>query len=180
MAQQSEFPASRPVPEAVVYYRGPDIVVTSRCIVTGHGRFLVPDLGDFSRVYEQTHVARKIALICAGVELALATPLAAAYGAISLLCAGVVAAGGVGIAVTIDSRNSPAWMVLVAEHRGRLVTLYSTTDQRKFGQVHRAVLRAVEANERPEWRPGTDLMVAGDRRGRSAASRAHPRRYDRR
>jgi hypothetical protein len=179
MAQQSEFLASRSGPE-VVYYRGPDILVTSRRIITGHGRFLVPELGDFSRVYEQTHVARKVALICAVLELALATPLAAAYGAISLLCAGFVAAGGVGIAVAVDSRNSPAWMVLVAEHRGRMVTVYSTADQRKFGQVHRAVCRAVEANDESAWLPGTELMVAGDRRGRSAASRAHPRRYDRR
>jgi hypothetical protein len=180
MAQHSESSAFRSGPEVVVYYRGSDIVVTSRYIDTDHGYFLVPDLGGFCRVHEEAYPARKIALICGGLELVLAALLAAAFGAIPLLCTGIVAAGGVGIAVAIDSRNNPAWMVLMAEHRGRVVTLYSTADRLEFGKVRRAVLRAVEANEKPARLPGTDVTIAGDRRGRSATSRSHPGRSDHR
>lgn len=163
-----------------VYYRGTDIMVTSQRVDTRHGRFLVPDLDHIYREYEETLLPRKVALFCGALELVLAAPLAVAYGAIVLLCAGLLAAGGLGVAAAIESRNKPAWMVLTAKCRGRVVILYSGHDALEFGKVHRAVLRAVEANEVPERRSGTDLMVAAGQRGRSAASRALPRRSGRR
>ncbi|SNY50053.1 DUF6232 family protein [Paractinoplanes atraurantiacus] len=179
MAQQSVSPASRPDPE-VVYYPGPGIVVTSRRVDTDQGRFLVRDLTHIYREYQETHLPFKIALFCGGVEVALAVPLAAAYGAVSLLAAGVLAAGGTGIAAAIESRSRPSWMALVAEHQGRTVTLYSTNDHQRFNQVRRAVLRAVEAGETPTWPAVTDLTAASGRPALSAASRSHPRRSGRR
>lgn len=179
MAQRSESSASRPDP-AVVYYRGPGILVTSRRIHTGHGRFLVPELDRLHCEYEETRLPRQIALCGGLLALVLATPLAVAYGAVCLLCAGFAAAGGLGIALAVENRNNPTWMVLAARHHGTVVTLYSTADRREFGRVHRAVLRAVEANEEPEHFPGTDLMAVGGPRGRYATSRARPHPYDRR
>jgi hypothetical protein len=179
MAHQSESSASRPDP-AVVFYSGPGILVTSRNIYTGRGRFPVPDLDLIHCEYRDTRLPRKIALGSGGFVLALAIPLTVVYGVVCLLCAGLVAAGGLGIALAVENRNNPTWMVLVARHQGRFVPLYSTADRREFGRVHRAVLRAVEANEEPGLLPGSDLMAVGAPRGRYATSRARPRPYDRR
>ncbi|MFF5081286.1 DUF6232 family protein [Actinoplanes sp. NPDC000266] len=179
MAHQSVSPASRPDPE-VVYYPGPGIVVTSRRVDTDQGRFLVRDLGNIYREYEETHLARKIALFCGGVEVALAVPLSVAFGAVSLLGAGLLAAGGVGVAAAVESRSRPSWMALVAAHRGRAVTLYSTNDHQRFDQVRRAVLRAVEAQETPTWPAVTDLTAVSGRPALPATSRSHPRRSGRR
>jgi hypothetical protein len=179
MTQQSDHSASQSGP-TIVYYRDHNTLVTDRLIHTDHGRFLVSDLESIYREYEETHLALKIALYSAGFELVLAVPVAIAYGAITLLCAGFVAAAGVGTAAAVESRRNPTWMVLTAEHNGRVVTLYSTADHEQFGKVHRAVLRAVEANEKPELRPGTDLMVREAPHTRSGASRARPRPYDHR
>ncbi|XVV11195.1 DUF6232 family protein [Actinoplanes sp. CA-131856] len=179
MAHQSVSPASRPGPE-VVYYPGPGIVVTSRRVDTDQGRFLVSDLSHICREYEETHLPFKIALFAGGVEMALAVPLAAAFGAVSLLAAGVVAAGGAGVAAAVESRNQPTWMALVAVHRGRVVTLYSTNDHQRFDQVRRAVLRAVEARETPTWPAVTELTAVSGRPELPATSRSRPRRSGRR
>lgn len=179
MAHRSESPASRPEP-AVVFYSGQGILVTSRNIYTGRGRFPVPDLDLIHCELRETRLPRQIALCGGGFVLAVATVLTFVYGVVCLLGAGLVAAGGLGIALAVENRNNPTWMVLVARHRGSLVPLYSTADRREFGRVHRAVLRAVEANEEPEHFPGTDLMAVGGPRERFATSRARPRPYDRR
>jgi hypothetical protein len=39
-------------------------------------------------------------------------------------------------------------MVLCAQFRGETVTLFTTTNPTRFGQVHRAVLRALEHGQR--------------------------------
>jgi len=179
MAHQSESPASRPDP-AVVFYSSPGILVTSRNIYTGRGRFPVTELDRLHCAYRETRLPRKIALCADGLILALAVPLTLVYGVVCLLCAGLVAVGGLGIALAVENRNNPTWMVLVARHRGRFTPLYSTADRREFGRVHRAVLRAVEANEEPERLPGTDLMAVAAPRGRYATSRARPHPSDRR
>jgi Family of unknown function (DUF6232) len=134
-----------------VHYRGPRIVVTSRYIENGTGRYLVRDLSLIKQVHGFAHPARMVALICGAIELVLAAPLAAAYGSAALLCAGFVSAFGLAAALLLDGRRNPRWMALRGVHAGRVVTLFSTRDQREFGQVKRAVIRAVEAN-RP-WQP---------------------------
>lgn len=163
-----------------VYHPGPDSVVTSVRIDTANGRFLVRDLARIQCVYEYAHPVRTIALICGGLEMALALPLAAAYGALSVVCAGLLAAAGIAAAIMADSHQNPKWMVLVAVHRGRAVTLYRSRDRQQFEQVRRAVLRAVQAAGRPEWGPGTAVMVPAEANERTGSDRARPRRYARR
>jgi hypothetical protein len=46
----------------------------------------------------------------------------------------------------VDRRRNPRWMELRAIHHGRETVLFRSRDQREFGQVRRAVIRAVEAH----------------------------------
>jgi hypothetical protein len=178
MAHHPDSSSSGPYPETV-YYRERDsgTLVTSERILTDHGHFLVRDLAKIQRMYGSAHPARKVAPICALLELGLAVLLAALYGAVPLLYAGCLLAAGLAAAIFYDSRHHPRWMTLVAVHRGRAATIYSSTSELRFEQVCRAVLRATEAAGRP---PGTDVIPTAAPRARPLSSRARPHRYDRR
>jgi uncharacterized protein DUF6232 len=164
MAQNSE----------TVYHPGPRIVVTSRRIETTGGRFLVRDLDEFRCVY-QGHPGRRIAMICAGVELAVAVIAAALAGAASIAIAGLVVAAVMGATIRAVGRGKPGWMVLLAEHRGHPVALFSSQNRQEFEQIRRAVLRAVEADAASRVVAGHEIMVAATLSGRSVSSRS-PRR----
>ena len=133
----------------VVYYRGPRIVVTSRYIENADGRYPVRDLRLIHRELVFAHPTRTVALICAAIELALAVPLAAVYGSVILLCAGMISAVGIAAALLVDGRHNPRWMALRAVRGERKIVLFSSRNQQEFEQVRRAVIRAVEANRAP-------------------------------
>jgi hypothetical protein len=133
----------------IVFYRGPGIVVTSRYIENSKDRYRVGDFHVIDRVHLFAHPARTVALICGAIELALAVALAAIYGAALLLGAGFIAAFGLAVAILLDGRRNPRWMALRGVLDGREVTLFSSRNQQQFEQVRRAVIRAVEVNERP-------------------------------
>jgi hypothetical protein len=132
-----------------VYYRGPGIVVTNWYIENAGGRYRIRDLRLIRREYVFAHPSRTVALICAVIELAVAAPLAAVFGSVILLCAGLVSAAGMAAALLIDGRRNPRWMALRAVHGGRTIMLFSSRNHQEFEQVRRAVIRAVEANEPP-------------------------------
>jgi len=159
MAQNSE----------TVYHPGPRILVTSRRIETPGGPFLIRDLAAVRRVYHG-HPAHKSAMIAAGVELAVAVAASALFGAVPILYAGLVAAVGLGAASLAVGRGRPQWMVLVAEHRGHPVALFSSPNQQEFEQVRRAVLRAVETDAAARAVAGHEIMVAAALSGRFATS----------
>jgi hypothetical protein len=163
-----------------VYHPGPRILVTSGRIETAGGRFSIRHLDEFRCVYDYPHPARKIALICAGIELGVAVPLAAVADSVPVLWAGLVVAAGLGAATWAHSRNNPTWMMLTAEHRGVPVTLFSSQDQQEFEQVRRAVMRAVEADDRARLVTDGLLTVGAARPGRLATSRARRLPYGRR
>jgi Family of unknown function (DUF6232) len=133
----------------VVHYRGPRIVVTSHYIENAHGRYAVRDLRLIERVQVSAHPARTVAMISGGIELALAAPLAAAYGSAVLLGIGFISAFGLAAAILVDGRRNPQWMALRGIHRGQAITLFSTRNTQEFEQVRRAMIRAVEANRAP-------------------------------
>jgi hypothetical protein len=129
-----------------VFYGGPRVVVTSRYIQNARGRYLVRDFEVIDRVHVFAHPARTVALICGGIELALAAAVAASFGAAVMLCAGFAAAVGLAVAILADGRRNPKWLALRGVIDGRTVTLFSSPNPQEFEQVRRAVIRAVEAN----------------------------------
>lgn len=133
-----------------IYYPGPGIVVTRVYIETREDQYPVRDLIIEDPGYFYTHQARTVALYCGAVELALAAATAALLHSAALLClTGAVVGTGLGGAIVIDDRRNPRWMELTAQHKGRRVILFASTDKRQFEQVRRAVVRAEEASRRP-------------------------------
>jgi len=135
-----------------IYYQGPDIVVTSLYIQTLEDRYRINDLNVEGPRYFNAYPARVLALYCGIVGLLLAAGAALLYGSAELLLCtvGLVASIGLASAIWIDERRNPRWMELAAWHRGRRVILFASNDKRVFGQVQRAVVRALEANRRPQ------------------------------
>ena len=60
--------------------------------------------------------------------------------------------GTVAVMLISHALRRPRWQ-LQAEHNGATILLYSTTDERTFGQVKRALVRALEANAAARSRP---------------------------
>ena len=133
----------------IVYFRGPRIVVTNHYIENAAGRYAVRDIGAVRRIHQLAYPARTVAVISGGIELAIAAPIAVVYGSAIMWCAGAVTALGVAAGVIADGRRNPRWMALRAVHRGEVVELFSSRRHQEFEQVRRAVIRALEANERP-------------------------------
>lgn len=148
MALNSDTSAASQAGE-VVYYPGPRIVVTSHSIQNVYGRYLVRDLRLIEQVYAFSHPARRMALVCGAIELALAVPLAAVFGSVMLLCSGLLTCFGMAVALLVDGRHNPRWMALQATHDGQRITLFSSRNQQEFQQVRRAVVRAVQADRAP-------------------------------
>ncbi|MFI7544673.1 DUF6232 family protein [Actinoplanes sp. NPDC049599] len=130
----------------MLLYSGPRIVVTDNRIITPGHTYLTAELGVLTRLLEFAHPARKVAMICGAIELVLAVALTPGFRAVGLLGVGLAAAIGLAVAILLDGRRNPRWMVLRAIHHGHLVTLFTSREHDEFEQVRRAVIRAVEAH----------------------------------
>ena len=133
-----------------VFYPGPRIVVGSAGIWTTKAYYPVRELLIEDPRYFYGYPAVLVALFCGSVELLLALGIAALAGPVlvPLGVAGALAAAGLAAAILFDSRRNPRRMELTAWYQGRRVVLFVSTDQRVFGQVRRAVVRAAEAAPR--------------------------------
>ena len=145
-----------------IYYRGPDAVVTDELFIwrgTSARSFLVRDLHNVGEVRVAaepaspatvlTVAAGTVAAVGAGWTL-LQPPTAYAIGLLAVT---------VPLAFTVPSmvRRARGWE-LHATYRGTDVVLYACADERRFGQVKRALRRSLE-NGRPHGK-GLDLAAA--------------------
>lgn len=129
-----------------VFYRSRDLVISENEFVT----LFAPErfaLGELSGIHivrgapdpprRVTHAVAGALILAVAIGPLLDSPAAWAVAAVALL--GSAGFGG----VSIFGRR-PRWQ-LNAYHHGTGVCLYSTTDERTFGQVKRGLLRAIEA-----------------------------------
>lgn len=160
MRSWRKYPPSRNVPQPdrdregqpamVVYYRGPTAKITDRVIETwcpDYQRFAIAELWE-------VRVGRTgpgpLDMRSTGVAIGLL-----AAGAVSLACLPVsggcvlmtAMAGGAGVAGINAVRLRRVSYVIVAQQQGRDTCVYRSTDERVFGQVRRALARALEAYE---------------------------------
>ena len=130
-----------------VFYRSRDLLISESEFITllATERFALGDLRGIHIVRgapdpsrrTATHAVAGAMILAVALGPLLDSPAAWAVAAVALL--GSAGFGG----VSIFGRR-PRWQ-LNAVHRGTAVCLYSTTDQRTFGQVRRGLLRAIEA-----------------------------------
>ena len=146
-----------------IYYRAPDVVVTSELFVVRHGpspgRFAIRDLRDVGIASGEPEGVRPgVAILPAAVAALVAAAVVSAAGGVLVAVAIAVSACAAGVAFAVVSQHRPRRCELRATYRGREVTLYASTDARVFNQVGRALRRAIEAGN--EWPPHTNGAAA--------------------
>ncbi len=129
----------------VVFYRRNGLLITDRQVVHGTTRYDVAELTGAVQATGPLHPgARAGALIGAANGVVLGTS-ATAVGSAAIWFLTVVAVlvpWGVAAAYAL---RWPRELRLLVDHRGRQVTLLRTRDSTEFGQVARALQRAMEA-----------------------------------
>lgn len=134
-----------------VFYRGPRALITHRTFEVRHpcrAVFLIHDLRSVhivetagpSRapiVWASSGSAGIAAVMVLTNGLDMPTPLALLGGLVLLVAAGLGA-------TTACLRPPSRGFELRAVYRGRVVSMFHSTNYREFGQVRRALLRAIE------------------------------------
>jgi Family of unknown function (DUF6232) len=135
-------PRRRP---ATLYYRQHGVIVTGRYLTVDADRYDLAELGELMQARGSLHpgaiaggvIAVAAAVLLAPLVSALRAPVAWLLALVALLIPCLVG--------LVCARRWPAQYELVARYRGQQVTLFATRDEREFGQVARAVRRALEA-----------------------------------
>jgi hypothetical protein len=134
-------------PQLRIHYVSNKITITSRQVDTGEIQVPIAELRAVVRCLTFTYPLFKVAVVTGGLEVAIAVSLATAFGSPMFLCAGVVAALGMWLGAWVDARRNPSFMVIEANVHGRNQVLFGTRDKREFGQVSRALMRALEDHQ---------------------------------
>jgi hypothetical protein len=129
----------------ILHYRQDGIVVTNRFFSTDARRYKVDELTDLGQALGPQHPGVALGLAVAGVDLVAAVPLVMLNLALIALMIGVPILIAAFVVSVYSSKHWPARRELLARHRGRRVTLFATTSERDFGQVSRALIRAIES-----------------------------------
>jgi len=128
-----------------LHYRHHGITVTNRFFSINARRFKVDELTHLEQAQGPQHPGVALGLAVAGVDLVTAVPLVMTKLAAVALFVGAPILIAAFVLSLYSSRHWPARRELLARHRGRPVTLFATTSERDFGQVSRALIRAVES-----------------------------------
>jgi hypothetical protein len=141
---------AHPVPEGrqmVTYYRGRTALVTHEVFEVWCPRFQRYSIGDLRDVQVTRGAPDPLALRSAGTAAVLLAGVAASWPFLHSPEAWLVAAVLVTVPAVLGGacwrRNPPEW-VLRATYHSYQVELFRCTDAQTFGQVRRALLRALE------------------------------------
>ena len=126
------------------YYRGPGVAVTNQYLIVGSARYEVAELEALGTVRGPTHPAVLISSVIAIAQTPIVIPVVAmVMSPMAILFAAILLVVPCVVAI-VSARRWPPRMELQANYRGRELVLFSSHDEREFGQVSRAVRRAVE------------------------------------
>jgi hypothetical protein len=141
-AQSVEGSARRPI---TWYYRGAGVAVTNQFLHTSRDRYALGELADLGMVRGPAHPAVLISTVIAVAQLPIVIPVVTIVRApIAFLLAAVLLVVPCVVAI-VSARRWPPRLDLQARYRGRELVLFSSHDEREFGQVSRALRRAIEA-----------------------------------
>jgi hypothetical protein len=131
-----------------IYYQGNAVVITHEVFLIAlpePTRYQLSELDDVVIVRRDRSAFRVvIAFIAVGAISVVLATLPKASSAL-VLGSGVMLLGVSAVIIGACWRLSPRVYELQADYRGQRILLYSSSDARTFGQVRRALLRALEA-----------------------------------
>jgi hypothetical protein len=141
-------PAPLPGRPTIAYYHRNGVVVTNRYLTSGPYRYEIAELADLRQARGSTHPGVVVGLVIAVAEAVFVAPFVGIFHAPVAWLAAVVALAIPCLVGFFCARRWPAQYELLADHRGRQIVVFTTRDEREFGQVARSVRRAVEASFR--------------------------------
>ncbi|WP_148307922.1 DUF6232 family protein [Actinoplanes friuliensis] len=109
-------------------------------------RIPLADLHDVLVCLTYRYPLVKVTAVMGLIEAAIAGTSAAVLQSGWMLLAGVFSACTVAMGAITDFRKNPRFMTIEATWRGKRIVLFRTRDKQKFGQVRRALIRAIEDN----------------------------------
>lgn len=128
----------------ILYFANSTLRITDVHLVTASERLRVAELRNVAQTSIHSYPIASVSGLVAAVEIVLAIPLAVAGGWWVLAAAGVFSAAGGVVGVFVDARRNPRWMSIEVTYRGVRLQVFATGDAREFGQVRRALIRALE------------------------------------
>lgn len=135
-------------PARITFYNQRGVIVDDQRLLVHGARFPIADLYRIERGRGPISPPTRAAMVVALGELLVVTPVALVFRSPAVLAlallTGLAAAGG----VLFCGRRWPASFQLWAEYQGRPTLLYTTWDEQEFGQISRALLRAIEHQQR--------------------------------
>jgi hypothetical protein len=138
-------PASHPGRPTIAYYRRNGVVVTNRYLTSGPYRYEIVELTDLRQARGGTHPGVMVGLVIAVAEAAFVAPFVGFFHRPVAWLGAVVALAIPCLVGFFCARRWPAQYELLADYRGRQIIVFATRDEREFGQVSRAIRRAIEA-----------------------------------
>ena len=130
----------------VLYYRNKGVTVTGRYLRIGPDQYDIADLADLRVSRGSVHPGLVVGLVIAAVEGVLIFPMVGALRVPALWPLAVVALLVSCLVGLACARRWPAQYELVVRYRGRELTLFTTRDRYAFGQLARAIQRAIDAS----------------------------------
>ncbi len=134
-------------PADIVYYRRDGIVVTSQYFTAYNTRYHVRDLSLLTRSESSPHPGVRLGILAAVAGAIVAIPTLLMLHSLAGLAISVPVLLIPCLTSYVCAHRWPVEIELLARYRGRQIVLIATSDQRKFGQIARALMRAVEALE---------------------------------
>jgi hypothetical protein len=141
-ATGSGAPRLRP---AVSYYRQRGVIVTNHYFCASGYRYEIAHLSHLMRTRGSLHPGVIVGMVTAVAEAAVIVPLVSVVRALVAWLMTFAALLVPCLVGYVCAHRWPPQYELLATYRGREVTLFTTADEREFGQVSRALQRAVEA-----------------------------------
>ena len=129
-----------------IIYRDDRIIITSWYVEVDGARIPITDLRDVLVCLTFRYPVVKVTVVLGLIEAAIAGTSAAVLESGWMIVAGLVSACTVAMGAITDHRRNPRFMTIEAIRYGRRIVLFRTRDKEKFGQVRRALIRAIEDN----------------------------------
>jgi hypothetical protein len=138
----------RPHRRTTLYYRAHGVMITSDhfSVAGEHGeQYELAELTDIAQCRGDRHPGAVVGMIILGVEAVILAPLLGVVRVPVVWLLGAVALAIPAVVGLVCAQRWPARYELIGWYRGQQQILFTTRDSREFGQVSRALMRAMEA-----------------------------------
>ncbi|BCB78746.1 hypothetical protein GCM10022251_78600 [Phytohabitans flavus] len=139
-------------PGSTTFYNQRGVAVTDQWLVVGGRRFQIAELDHFERARGPMSSPVRAALLIGVAELVVVAPVAFVFSTpAAWAIAALTAAAALG-GMMFAGQRWPASFQMWADYRSRPTLLFETGNEQEFGQVSRALIRAIERGRRSPHR----------------------------